>query len=159
MDLKLSQQDHERFLRAAIAHADQAGQKGNRPFGAVLVRNGQIIFENESSQNADHDITFHAELKLVSQASRHLDRAGFGECILYSSAEPCPMCSGAIYWSGISQVVFGCRQKLLGELEHEKFAVPCTDILTRGGRTIEITGPMLEEESFAVLKRHLGRKP
>ncbi|MCC6146232.1 MAG: nucleoside deaminase [Anaerolineaceae bacterium] len=148
----------EEFLREAISHADQAGRKGNRPFGAVLVRDNKIIARAESSQHADHDITYHAELKLVSQASRFLERADFGGCTLYSSSEPCPMCSGAIYWSGISRVVFGCRQKLLGELESEKFAVPCSDILTRGGRQIEIVGPLLEEESFEILKCYLEER-
>lgn len=158
MSLLSSSKMDEDFLRAAISHADQAGQKGNRPFGAVLVRNNEIIGRAESSQHADHDITYHAELKLISQASRSLERADFAECTLYSSTEPCPMCSGAIYWSGIGRVVFGCRQKLLGELEGEKFAVPCADILTRGGREIEIIGPLLEEESFEVLKRYLGKR-
>ncbi len=156
MPIQPSKKVDETFLREAISHADQAGQKGNRPFGAVLVRNNQIIARAESSQHADHDITYHAELKLISQASHFLERADFGECTLYSSSEPCPMCSGATYWSGINRVVFGCRQKLLGELEGEKFAVPCADILGRGGREIEIAGPLLEEESFEVLKHYLG---
>ncbi len=158
MEKKWVNDEDKEFLRAAISFADLAGQKGNRPFGAVLVRNHKIIETAESSQHADHDITYHAELKLISQASRKLERADFMECTLYSSAEPCPMCSGAIYWSGIGRVVFGCRQKLLGELENEKFAVPCSDILTCGGRQIDIKGPLLEEEAFAVLKRYLGHR-
>jgi tRNA(Arg) A34 adenosine deaminase TadA len=156
MQKHFTDEEDEKFLRVAMSHADQAGKKGNRPFGAILVRNHEIIGEDESSQKADHDITYHAELKLISKASHQLQRADFAECTLYSSAEPCPMCSGAIYWSGIGRVVFGCRQKLLGELEHEKFAVPCTDILTRGGRQIDIKGPLLEQDAFAVLNRYLG---
>ncbi len=151
-------EEDELFLREAISHSDLAGRKGNRPFGALLVRNHQVIAVAESSQHADHDITYHAELKLISQASRSLERADFAECTLYSSSEPCPMCAGAIYWSGINRLVFGCRQKLIGELENEKFAVPCTDILTRGGRQIDIIGPLLEVEAFAVLGRYLGKR-
>jgi len=156
--MNYSTQQDEAFLRAAIALADQTGQKGNRPFGAVLVIDGKIVGEDQSSQAEDHDITYHAELKLVSQTSRRLERADFAKATLYSSSEPCPMCSGSIYWAGISRVVFGCRQKLLGELENEKFAVPCADILTRGGRTIEIVGPLLEEEAFAILKKYLRKR-
>lgn len=157
MSIQFSRRVDEEFLRVAISHANMAGKKGNRPFGAVLVKNNEIIARAESSQHADHDITFHAELKLISQASRFMGWEDFAECTLYSSSEPCPMCSGATYWSGINRVVFGCRQKLLGELEGEKFAVPCTDILSRGGREIEVVGPLLEEESFEVLKRYLGK--
>ncbi|HET9917404.1 MAG TPA: nucleoside deaminase, partial [Candidatus Binatia bacterium] len=97
--------DH-RYLRYALMVAERARDHGDRPFGAVLVSSrGRILIEAENSENVTHDCTSHAETRLLAQASRQFPRHLLAHCTLYVSAEPCPMCAGAIFWSGVGRVV------------------------------------------------------
>ena len=145
----------ESHLLAAVELARRAREKGNHPFGAVLVdQAGAAILEAENTVLTDHDCTSHAELNLVRAASRHLDEATLGGCSLYASTEPCAMCAGAIYWSGIGRVVYALSGAALRAMveggEEAELALPCRDVFARGGRTIEVSGPHLETEARTV---------
>lgn len=94
------------FLLRAVRLAEDGIEKGNGPFGAVIVRNGEIISEAVNSVVSSKDPTAHAEITAIRLASKILDTHQLGDCILYSSCEPCPMCLSAIYWSGIKKVIF-----------------------------------------------------
>lgn len=103
---------HLPFLRQAIALARQ-GMETNQggPFGALVVRHGEIIGSGYNQVLASHDPTAHAEVVAIRDACRHLGHFQLDDCILYSSCEPCPMCLGAIYWARPRQVVFaGTRE-------------------------------------------------
>ena len=91
---------HEPFLREAIALSKSAMERGDEPFGSVLVKDGEVILRAENSVFTGHDMTNHAEMNLVKLAAQHYDTAFLADCTLYTSTEPCAMCSGAIYWSG-----------------------------------------------------------
>ncbi|MEX1345134.1 MAG: nucleoside deaminase, partial [Candidatus Limnocylindrales bacterium] len=96
--------DDLRLLRLAIDVAARARARGNHPFGAVLASaQGEVLLEGENTVATDDDVTGHAELNLVRQASRAFTRDELASTSLYSSTEPCAMCSGAIYWSGIGR--------------------------------------------------------
>lgn len=94
------------FLLRAVRLAEDGIEKGNGPFGAVIVRNGEIISEAVNSVVSSKDPTAHAEITAIRLASKILDTHQLGDCILYSSCEPCPMCLSAIYWSGIKKVIY-----------------------------------------------------
>src|SRR6266481_2381211 len=99
------------FLRHAITLAQRAREKGNHPFGALLVNeNHVVLLEGENTVNTEHDATGHAELNLVRAACKQFEAVTLTKCTLYSSTEPCPMCSGAIFWSGIGQVVYALSE-------------------------------------------------
>src|SRR5690606_17045761 len=104
------------LLREAIALSKSAVDHGNEPFGAVLVKDGEIILRAENSVFGGRDMTNHAEMNLVKLAAQHYDPAFLADCTLYSSTEPCAMCAGAIYWSGIGHLVFACSEQRLGEI-------------------------------------------
>jgi tRNA(Arg) A34 adenosine deaminase TadA len=90
---------HERFIRRAIELSVLAKDHGNHPFGALLVNDdNEIILEAENTVYTEHDVTRHAELNLVSKASRTLDPEVIQQSTLYTSTEPCAMCSGSIFW-------------------------------------------------------------
>jgi len=142
--------DH-RFVEMAIDCAAKARQKGNHPFGAVLVdADGNVFLTAENTVITDKDITAHAELNLIRQASRKFPPEVLENCTMYASTEPCPMCSGAIYWSGIKRVVFGLSQKrfyqCMGyDTSGNRMTLTCREVFARGGRWIEVTGPLLED--------------
>src|SRR5687768_14770951 len=100
--------EDERWLRAAIIVARQAMTAGNAPFGAVLVAaDGRLLLEAGNTVLTSGDATGHAELNLIREATQRLDPATLAGATLYASTEPCPMCAGAVFWSGIGRVVFG----------------------------------------------------
>ena len=144
------------FLRRAIAVAQASRSHGNHPFGAILVDStGQVLLEAENTVNSDQDVTGHAETNLVRLASRQLDRATLAGSTLYTSTEPCAMCSGAIHWSGIGRVVFALSEVGLYTLtgahpENETMHLPCREVFARCDRTIAVDGPAIEEEAAQV---------
>ena len=96
------------LLLRAVEIAGNGMQNGGGPFGAVVSKNGKIISEAINSVVLTNDPTAHAEILAIRQAASFLKSHDLGECTLYSSCEPCPMCLGAIYWAGIKKVVYAC---------------------------------------------------
>jgi tRNA(Arg) A34 adenosine deaminase TadA len=141
---------HEVYLQRCIELSRQAVAHGNHPFGALLVRNGEIVMEAENTVESEVDITGHAELNLVRRAVHELGEDVVRECTLYTSTEPCAMCSGAIYWSGISRVVYACSAKRLGEIAGGSLLFPCQEVFAHGVRKVEVSGPILEDAAAEV---------
>lgn len=146
----------EAHLRRALRLARLARDRGNHPFGALLAdAGGRVCFEAENTVVTHRDCTGHAELNLIRQACAELDRSELARCTLYTSTEPCAMCAGAIYWAGVSRVVFGLSEGELRALTGDDaanptMALPCRDVFARGQRRIEVVGPLLEDEARSV---------
>ncbi|MEP7240348.1 MAG: nucleoside deaminase [Devosia sp.] len=151
----MPQRDYdERLLRAAFAVAERARDGGDHPFGSVLAdRDGNIIREQGNGFTSEGgDRTAHAERLLASWAGKALSLEELQQCTLYTSAEPCAMCSGAIYWAGIGRVVFGQTEHDLKMLtgaheENPTLDLPCRVVFEAGQRPTEVVGPLLAEES------------
>jgi tRNA(Arg) A34 adenosine deaminase TadA len=140
----------EPFIRKTIELAQQATQRGNQPFGACLVKEGQILLTAENTIHTDHDLTRHAETNLASLASRTFDSETLSQTTLYTSTEPCAMCAGAIYWAGIGRVVYGCSQDAFAAIAGKALDVPCREVFAQGQRPVTVTGPVLESEALTV---------
>ena len=151
--------DHDlKCLENAIETANSARKNGNHPFGAVLTdASGEIIIRAENTVVTSRDITAHAELNLVREASARYDPEYLASCTLYSSTEPCPMCSGAIFWSNIRRLVYGLSEEglyeLTGDDNNEVLLLSCREVLAQGKKSIEVIGPLLEEKARGP---HLG---
>lgn len=105
----MSEQD-EHFLRMAIQLAREGmstGQGG--PFGAVIVRDGQVIGQSPNRVTSTNDPTAHAEVMAIRDACARLGTFQLDGCTLYTSCEPCPMCLGAIYWARPARVVYAAE--------------------------------------------------
>ena len=147
--------DHdERLLRAAFDVARRAREGGDHPFGAVLAdRHGNVLREQGNGFTSEgHDRTAHAERLLASWAAKTFSLEELQGATLYSSAEPCAMCAGAIYWAGIGRVVFGQTERDLkaqtgAHEENPTLDLPCHFVFQAGQRPTEIVGPMLAEEA------------
>lgn len=90
----------------AIKIASKSIDTGGGPFGAVIVKDGKLISEGHNRVVQTTDPTAHAEILAIREAAKNLNSHDLKDCTLYTSCEPCPMCLGAIYWSGIKTVVF-----------------------------------------------------
>ena len=95
------------FMREAIRLADESVLRGGGPFGAVIVKDGEIIAGSSNSVTIDQDPTAHAEVNTIREACRKLGTFDLTGCTIYTSCEPCPMCLGAIYWARISRIFYG----------------------------------------------------
>ena len=154
-DLRGSELD-EHFLRRSFDVARRAAANGNHPFGAILVdQNRNILIEAENGYMPAHDGTAHAERLLATQACTTLGADVLRNATLYSSAEPCAMCAGAIYWAGIGRVVYGLSEHRLRAVtgdhpENPTLDLPCREVFKSGPRPTEVVGPLLEEEAEAL---------
>jgi tRNA(Arg) A34 adenosine deaminase TadA len=146
----------ELFLRRSFDVARRAITHGNHPFGAILVdENNNVLIEVENGYMPSHDGTAHAERLLATRACTTLSPDVLGKATLYSSAEPCAMCAGAIYWAGIGRLVYGLSEHRLRGVtgnhpENPTLDLPCRQVFASGQRTTEVVGPMLEDEAEAL---------
>lgn len=148
-------EDDGRYLRQAIAMSRVARERGNRPFGAIVVDvDGQVLAEVWNSNVESGDCTAHAEVNAIRAVSPRFSREQLAGATLYSSAEPCVMCAGAIFWSNIGRVVFGIDAVRLrvfrGERAEQRDAeLSCRDVFRASPHAIECIGPALIDESSA----------
>lgn len=148
--------DDLRLLRRAVDVAQCARDAGNHPFGALLASaTGEVLLEAENSVVTGRDVTGHAELNLVRAASGRFSEDELGSCSLYTSTEPCAMCAGGIYWSGIGRVVYALPESRLGaftgaDAENPTMHLSARTVLAAGQRSIEVEGPADLPEAEAV---------
>jgi tRNA(Arg) A34 adenosine deaminase TadA len=146
----------EHFLRRSFEVARRSMTHGNHPFGAILVDDGgKVLLEAENGYLPAHDGTAHAERLLATEACRTLSADVRAKATLYSSAEPCAMCAGAIYWAGIGRVVYGLSEHRLRGVtgnhpENPTLDLPCREVFRSGQRPTDVMGPMLEDEAEAL---------
>ena len=146
----------EHFLRLSYEVARRARTHGNHPFGAILVGpEGEVLLESENGYLPDRDMTAHAERTLATRASRQWRPDFLRGCTIYTSAEPCAMCAGAMYWAGVGRVVYGLSEDALRALtgnhpENPTLDLPCRQVFAAGQRVVEVVGPLLEEEGAAL---------
>jgi tRNA(Arg) A34 adenosine deaminase TadA len=138
------------FLRQAISLARHAREQGEFPFGALLVLHEQVVQEASDQSLSLADPTAHAELVLISTYCREHQTLDLVGCTLYSSSEPCLMCSGAIKWARVSRVVFSVSQAMLQSLTGGRPKPGCAELVNTGNRRIQVDGPWLPEEGLAV---------
>jgi tRNA(Arg) A34 adenosine deaminase TadA len=149
--------DDLKHLRRAIDLAARSRAGGNHPFGALVVGTGGEVLAEAVNRAVPGkgDATGHAELEAVRAASAAHPPEALRAATLYSSAEPCAMCAGAIYWAGIGRLVYGLSEARLLALtgshpENPTLALPCREVFARGQRAIEVIGPLIEDEAAAV---------
>jgi len=146
----------EHFLRRSFEVARRAMGHGNHPFGAILVDDQHnVLLEMENGYLPGRDGTAHAERLLSTRACTTLSPEVLGKATLYSSAEPCAMCAGAMYWAGIGRLVYGLSEHRLRGVtgnhpENPTLDLPCREVFKSGQRATEVVGPLLEDEAEAL---------
>jgi tRNA(Arg) A34 adenosine deaminase TadA len=141
------------FLRRSFEVARRSVTHGNHPFGSVLVdRNRAVLMEMENGYMPSCDGTAHAERLLATKACTTLAPDVLKHATLYSSAEPCAMCAGAIYWAGIGRLVYALSEHRLREItgnhpENPTLNLPCREVFRTGQRPTEVVGPLIEDEA------------
>lgn len=134
------------YLRQSIELARKARERGNHPFGAVLVdKSGRVLLEGENTVVTARDCTGHAESNLMREATQRCSPEQLAGSTLYASTEPCAMCAGAIFWGGVRRVVFALASEGLGQLTDPaspSLRMSCRDVFARGSEPTEVVGPV-----------------
>lgn len=140
--------DRNEFMRAAIALAEKNVADGTGgPFGAVIVRNGEIIGEGTNRVTSDNDPTAHAEVMAIRNACEKLGTYNLEGCEVFTSCEPCPMCLSAIYWARLDRIFYGNTKVDAAEIDFDD-AFLYTEIPKPIGERSIPTEQMLHEESI-----------
>lgn len=154
---KITEERDKELLARVFALAEKAREAGNTPFGALLADSeGNILMEQENIELTERDSTGHAETTLARRAAKAYDKQFLWTTTLYSSAEPCCMCTGAIYWSNIGRIVYGLAETDLlqatGDNEvNPTFNISSREILSRGQKDIVVKGPFPELKEDALV--------
>ena len=99
--------EDKRFMQMAIDLSVENVENGGGPFGAVIVRNGEVVATGVNQVTSSNDPTAHAEVNAIRNACKKLETFKLTDCTVYSSCEPCPMCLSALYWAGVKRIFFG----------------------------------------------------
>ncbi len=141
----------QHFLSRVLALAQRSRDEGHHPFAAIIVgSDGSVIAEAMNASSVDR--TAHAEMNALRLASSQFGPAQLAGATLYANAEPCAMCAGGTYWSGVGRVVYALSEASLLQLtgsdpENPTLALPCRDVFARGQRPTTVIGPLREEEA------------
>lgn len=107
------------LMRRAIQLSIENVNNGGGPFGAIIVKDGQILGEGTNQVTNGNDPTAHAEVIAIRQACQNLNSFSLEGCEIYTSCEPCPMCLSAIYWARISKIYFGNSKNDAAKIEFD----------------------------------------
>ena len=142
--------NHEKFMRLALTEA----KKGDLPYGAVIVKDHEIIVKGYNTAQTDNDVSAHGEinaLRAFTQQNGYSLDALKGHT-LYTTCEPCPMCAAACIWGGVSQIVYGASTEQLIAIGTQQIDLSCQALVDRGFQNIEVIGGILAEECLELFK-------
>lgn len=140
--------DDNYFMKKALQEAEMAFEKGEVPVGAVIVIDNRVIARGHNLTETLNDVTAHAEMQAITAAANFLGGKYLKRCTLYVTLEPCQMCAGALYWSQISNIVYGARDEERG----------CIHLNTKLHPKTTMKGGVLANEASTLLKRFFIQK-
>ncbi|WP_412987778.1 nucleoside deaminase [Pontimicrobium sp. IMCC45349] len=140
--------DDTYFMKKALQEAEAAFDKGEIPVGAVIVIDNRIIARAHNLTEMLNDVTAHAEMQAITAAANFLGGKYLHNCTLYVTLEPCQMCAGALYWSQITNIVYGATDEQRG----------CGAMGTKLHPKTKVKGGVLAEEASALMKRFFIEK-
>ena len=146
----------EYFMKAAIDLSIAAVEHGNEPFGAVLVKDGEIVYRNENQIYTMHDPTFHGEEGLIRRFCAETGITDLRDYTLYSSCEPCFMCSGAMVWTKLGRLVYGASNIELENILGNEGCNCSRIVFENSFWKPEVTEGVLREQALEVLTAYFG---
>ena len=147
--------DDKIYMKKAIELAKAAVEHGNEPFGAVLVKDDEIVFTNENQIYTKHDPTFHGEAGLIREFCEKIGITDLHEYTMYASCEPCFMCSGAMVWVKLGRLVYGASNDDLEKILGNEGGCNCSRIVFENSFwKPDVTEGILREESIKVLEEY-----
>ncbi|MBI9049122.1 MAG: nucleoside deaminase [Anaerolineaceae bacterium] len=138
--------DFEEMMTLAIEEARLSKQEGNKGYGAVVTLGNQVIGKAHNTAITEKDPSLHAEVNAIRQAEHTLGDSNLSGAILFSTCEPCPMCSSLAVWANLSSIVYGVSIQETVQLGKSRIEVSAQEIIERSPLMIEVIGDVLKEE-------------
>lgn len=142
----------EKFMKLAFEEAKKSLEKGDYPFGAVVICKEKVVGSGHSREVSEKNVTNHAEMEAVSSASRNLGKSNLSDCLIYASGEPCTMCSSAIFQAKIPTVFIGSTRDDLPNF-FRKRKIRIFDLVKDCSYTPEIKTGILKEEAIKLFDK------
>ena len=147
----------EFYMQKAIELSLSAVQHGNEPFGAVLVKDDEIVYTNENQIYTKHDPTFHAEAGLIRRFCEETGITDLSQYTLYSSCEPCFMCCGAIVWTKLGKLVYGASDIDLCSILGVKGSECSKIVFENSGAKTQVVSGVLRQDALKVLTDYFSK--
>ena len=138
----------EDFMRLAVEEA----KKGDSPYGAVIVKDNEVVAKGHNTVKRDSDPSAHAEINVIRSLTTKINNPCLEGYTIYTTGEPCPMCATACVWTGISEIVFGASIQDLISANQPQINLSCEEIIAKGFRKIKVTKGLLKEECLELFK-------
>ncbi|WP_086329434.1 nucleoside deaminase [Candidatus Enterococcus mansonii] len=139
-----------KFMKQALKLAKDAAKKGNEPFGAILVKDNQVVLTGENQIHTESDPTYHAELGIIRDFCSHQKITDLSEYTLYTSCEPCCMCAGAMVWSFLGRMVYSLGHDELADIAGFNIMIGSKEIFAKSPNRPEVSKGVLREEAIPV---------
>lgn len=150
--------DHQPYIERTITLATEAAERGDRPCGSLLVRDGDVLAQETNRVHTGDDIALHPELSLARWVSRELPAATRRESVVYTTVEPCSMCATGLAFADVGGIVFcvsGERYWTLAEAsDHDvpEDYIPCAEVFERVGADIQVVASVLEDRGVRTIR-------
>jgi len=138
----------EDFMKLALEEARQ----GDAPYGAVIVKDNQVIAKAHNTARQDSDPSAHAEMNVIRSLTARLHNPSLEGYTIYTTGEPCPMCASACVWTGISEIVYAASIQDLIEANQSQINISCEEVIAKGFREIKVTKGLLKAECLELFK-------
>lgn len=140
--------NHEYFMHLALAEA----KKGDAPYGAVIVKDNEVVTVAHNTVRRDNDPSAHAEINVIRSLTAKIKNPSLEGYCIYTTGEPCPMCATACVWTGISEIVYGASIQDLISINQSQIDISCEEVIAKSFRHIKVTKNILKLHCLELFK-------
>ncbi|MBP5974004.1 nucleoside deaminase [Brasilonema sp. CT11] len=138
----------EDFMRLALEEA----KKGDAPYGAVIVKDNQVVAQAHNTVKRDNDPSAHAEINVIRSLTTQLQNPSLEGYTIYTTGEPCPMCASACVWTGLSEIIYGASIEDLVSVNQSQINISCQEVIVKSFRKVKVIRGVLREECIKVFQ-------
>ncbi|BAY61833.1 CMP/dCMP deaminase zinc-binding protein [Calothrix brevissima NIES-22] len=138
----------EDFMHLALIEA----KKGDSPYGAVIVKDNEIVAVGHNTVRRDNDPSAHAEINVIRSLTAKIKKPDLTGYTIYTTGEPCPMCATACVWSGISEIIYGASIQDLISVNQSQIDISCEEVISKSFKNIKVTKGILKNECLELFK-------
>jgi tRNA(adenine34) deaminase len=142
--------DFDEMMALAVREAHQSREEGNKGYGAVIVLGQQIVGQAHDTAITERDPSLHAEVNAIRQAVKTVGDTNLSGAVLFSTCEPCPMCTSLAVWANLTTIVYGVSIEKTAQLGKSRILLPAMEIIRRSPVMIEVVSGVLEDQCRAL---------
>jgi tRNA(Arg) A34 adenosine deaminase TadA len=144
----MNNMNHEDFMRLALSEA----KKGDSPYGAVIVKDNEVVAKGYNTVKRDSAPSAHAEMNVIRSLTTKIQNPSLEGYTIYATGEPCPMCATACVWTGLAEIIIGASIEDLISVNQSQVRISCEEIIAKSFKNIKVTKGVLREECLQLFK-------